>query len=321
MPASVAGPQSSAMSRMAKRAKQANWPEEAWSEEIPAAEPRKKAKVQRTAQASEELPVQEEEAWAEEYPVKKKKKKSSKVPKILPAKPEELEPGTVVLYWDVYRGVIRDAFVPLNEFWITDEESGEIVRDDTTGDVFTFKAEELQLVAGVPVIGPMPQGEGRGPAGGVLLIGCESHMLMMINQFGTPSDTERQNPQMLLAIPCNMCDPDQLLSMASQGVDPKIKELAQRQREDIHVAVRAFHLKQAAVQLGKDLMRMESFYVMSSISVPYDWEEIERHSGWDRKWREEACNQIDVGVTSLGFYQIGDVTVTEMRAHSRHSLI
>lgn len=309
MPAFVSLQRTSAMAKSRKRTKQdeeEEWNEEVWTEEVP------KVKLQKKKAAV--TSDWQEEAWMEETPAPKKTTKvtkpAKKVPKVTAPKPEELEAGTVVLYWDGWRGVVRDAFVPLDEFWITDEESGDVVRNDD-GDIHPFKSAELQLVAGPPVVGPMPQGSGRGPAGGVLLIGSERHMTRMLSHFGQPDPQQRHNPQMLLALPCTMCDPDNLLSVASEGVVDDVRKLAAELRPDIHVALRAFHLKQAIQQLAPDILRMESFYLLTSVSVPYGWTEIERYTGWDRQWREEACNQIDIGVTSLGLYQIGDVTVED----------
>jgi hypothetical protein len=221
-------------------------------------------------------------------------------------KPEDLEPGAVVLYWDGWRGVIRDAFAPLDEFFVSEEDSGTVVRDDS-GDIVHFKASELELVAGPPIATPQTSDDSWGPPGGVVLIGTEAQMMKMLEHFGSPDLTERHQPQQLLAFPCTMCDPDNILSVASQGVDDDVRSLGGKLRPDIHVALRAFHLKQSFQEIGSDLLRMDGFYVMSAISMPYPWEDIESVKGWWKKWRREVCNQIDVGPIR-GFSEPGDTT-------------
>jgi YHS domain-containing protein len=222
---------------------------------------------------------------------------------------EDLEPGAVVLYWHSdsctgWRGVISDAFVELDEFWLCDEESGEIVRDDD-GDIYHFKSTELQLVAKPPIAALNPNDD---PAGGVIMLGTEQQMMQVLTHFGTPDPLERHDPQMLLAFPCEKLEAHCLLADANQGIDDGVRKLAQELRSDIHVAVRVYHLKQIVSELGPDLQRMEGFYLLSAITVPYSWDDIEVVKGWKKKWRRDVCNQIDVGPTARGLHLAKDAT-------------
>lgn len=277
------------------------------------ASPAKKAKAPKQAD-SEWAELWADEAEADPAPAAKKAKKTKKAEEKLEGQdgaaaetpatdPADLEVGAVVLFWDGYRGVIRDAFVPLDEFWVCDEESGEVVRDDA-GDIVHFKSSELQLVVGPPVAPPRKSNEG--PPGGVFILGTEQQMMKILHHFGSPDTNERHQPQLLLALPCTQCHPDTILSLASQGVDADVRKLALAQRPDMNVAIRVFHLKHALQELGGDLLRMEDFYLMSSINIPYSWEEIEAAKGWQKKWRRDVCNQIDVGATARGLAHPGD---------------
>lgn len=152
-----------------------------------------------------------------------------------PAEPEELEVGTAVIYWpDNKRGVVTDAFAPIDQFWVKDTASGEMVRQ-MDGEIKTFGSAELEMDHGGPLTpaaaqtGAMPAAKLRnlGPqadpqkvAGGmatlpargqvpasarVLVIGTEQQMLQIIQHFGPPDGGVRRDPQMLLAVPCSSC--------------------------------------------------------------------------------------------------------------------
>jgi len=244
----------------------------------------------------------EEEEMEEEVPkpLKKKPKVQEEVPKPLRKKPKvqtkaaDLVRGTVVHYWDGWRGVIRDRFED-GDFWVIDEESGAVVRDEESGDIVHFKASELEFVAGPPIApAPKPGEELGGPPGGVVIIGTEPQMMKMLQLFGVPDSNERRQPQQLLAIPCTMCEADEISSVVSQEIED-IRQLAKELRPDIEVALRTFHLQQALDEIGADLYRMDGFYIMVAITVPFPWEEIEAATGWWKKWRRDVCNQIDVG--------------------------
>lgn len=235
-------------------------------------------------------------------------RKMGRVEQGIPAQPKDLEVGTAVLYWDGIRGTVRDAYGPLNEFWIIDEATNELVRDEM-GSILAFKAEDLRLLAPAPAPQPLGQDEApeqTGPNAGVLVIGNELQMLRILEHFGSPDQMKRHTPQQLLAIPCNMCDSAQLLRTAAEGVDDDVRNLAKRLRPDIHVALRAHHLKQAVEQLGKPLLGLEGFYALAAVMVPFSREEIEESTGYERKVRRDICNQIDVCVTASGQHEAGE---------------
>jgi len=261
------------------------------------------AKKARKAKDAEEWPVED---WPEEAVPEEAIPEEALQPAEVDAPSlEDLEPGAVVLYWDEWRGVIRDAFVAIDEFWVADEGSGQLVRDEQ-GDVVNFKASELKLVARPPIAPPNPKQNGA--PGGVMLVGDERQMRKMLTHFGTPDALERHQPQLLLAFPLTDCEADKMLPMASEGVTEDVIKLAQELRPDIHVAVRAFHLKHAVQEMGPDVLRMNGFFLMSAVTLPYGWEDIEDVKGWQKKWRREVCTQIDMGPTARGFSAAGDST-------------
>lgn len=228
---------------------------------------------------------------------------------VVPA-PEDLTQGCVVLYWGKSRGVVRDAYVLLDEFWIADE-AGELVRDES-GDIVPFKASELQLLSSAPEVPPLEEQAPKltGPAGSVFLLGTETQMMRVLQHFGSPSSEERHDPQQLLAIPCSMCKPEELLQIAAEGVDDNVRDLAQRLRPDIHVALRATHLKHALQQLGGNMSKMSDYYCLASVQVPFDLAEIEACEGYEKKLKKDA-NQIDLGVTASKQHAPGEDTVDD----------
>lgn len=217
----------------------------------------------------------------------------------------DLEPGACVVYWDGRRGIISDAFEPLDEFWVLAEESGDMERDEN-GDVYNFKSSELSLVARPPIAPPNPKQSGA--PGGVMIIGDERQMMKVLTHFGEPDPKERHQPQLLLAFPCEKCAAHEILACLNQGIDDPVRNLAAELRPDIHVAVRAFHFKHAVEAIGDELLRMEGFFLLSAVSLPHTWDEIESVKGWNRKWRREVCNQIDVGPTARGLHEAGDTS-------------
>ena len=68
------------------------------------------------------------------------------------------------------KGVVSDAFAPLNQFWVRDRATNEVVRDDH-GDILSFGAEELQVDAAIG------QSAGQAASARVLLVGTEKQML------------------------------------------------------------------------------------------------------------------------------------------------
>mmetsp|Transcript_75507 Transcript_75507/g.179350 ORF Transcript_75507/g.179350 Transcript_75507/m.179350 type:complete len:442 (+) Transcript_75507:92-1417(+) len=211
------------------------------------------------------------------------------------ARPEDLEPGTAVLYGEGLRGSVRDAYPPLDEFWVNDAD-GELIRDEN-GDIIPFRSAQLQLIA------PNPRGRevpDRSQWSGVILLGTEEHMTSALGHFGSPGTSSRCVPQQLLAIPAILCDPNSLLSIAEDGVDQGVVNFAKRQRPDILVATRAFQLKQGIEQLGADFRQLSQYYCLVAVQVPYSWKEIEEVRGSERQEREKLWNQIDLCVTATG---------------------
>jgi len=230
-----------------------------------------------------------------------------------PTDPEDLQPGVVVYFWDDCRAVVRDAYAPLNEFWLSDEETGEVVRDEQ-GEIVAFKAEDLRIAGDQPdrVSAPVAKVPvGAEPQGSVLIVGTEEQMRKVLEHFGAPDATKRCMPQQLLAIPCSMCTPEQLLPVADDGIDDSIQELAKQLRPDIVVNTRAFHMENAAEGLAPELRRLEGYFCLSGVTLPYGFEEIDEAHGAERKWREEVCNQIDLHVTAIGPPLPGEMSVEE----------
>lgn len=209
--------------------------------------------------------------------------------------------GAVVIYWDTYRGIIRDTFEAIDEYWLADEETGELVRDED-GSIVQFKSGDLQIVAKPPIAQPRPSSLG-GPSGGVLILGTEAHMMEILKHFGAPDYTQRCVPQQLLALPCSMCEPNSLLQIANEGVEPAMWDLAHNLRPDIHVALRHYHLKYAIEQLGASFLRLEQFFCLASLNVPFGQPEIEEAgTKWEKHWKSQVCNQVDLGITVNSYF-------------------
>jgi len=230
-------------------------------------------------------------------------------------KPEELTVGVSVVYGsEGQTGVVSDAFAPLNQFWVRDSVTNQVVRDNI-GDIIAFGAEQLQI-EGSPHVPAKTSQSAR-----VLIIGTEQQMLHIIQHFGEPDVTERKDTQMLLALPCSSCscgpncsrfDPTLLktceecscpvLTMASEGMDPSMRQLAQSLRPDIaeEIQLRSYHLKQALEQLGPDVTRLDGFYCLSALRMPYGLYDIESADWQDRPHMEDVSRQIDLGVTAEG---------------------
>merc|ERR1719367_1012537 len=142
-------------------------------------------------------------------------------------------------------------------------------------------------------------------------------MLQILEQFGAPDVTERREPQQLLALPCSHCGPSRarvdasestmwnrddcpLLQLATDGIDDTMYALARRLRPDIFIGVRATHLKQAVEQLGPDVTKLDGYYCLSAVTLPYRQADIAAASGLERSWMEEVRCQIDLGVSAEG---------------------
>lgn len=234
---------------------------------------------------------------------------------------EDLQKGVRVLFHGDHTGVVRDAFAPLDQFWVEDAVSGELVRDGD-GNIVQFRASELALE---PEPVKAAKKELTASCARVLLVGTEPQMLQIMHQFGAPDMTERHDPQQLLAFPCSACqcantcmrfDPYKremcdkqacpMFQLAEGGIGGDILDLARRQRPDIKVDVRPFHLKQALEQMGPDLSRLEDYYCLSTVSIPFGLEEIEASSEVQRPWMEDIRCQVDLGVSAEGLVEEQD---------------
>lgn len=215
--------------------------------------------------------------------------------------PEDLQQGTLVLYFGDKRGRINDAFEEEDTYWVAEEESGEIVRGPD-GEIFDFKASQLQLVAARLQNDVLVEKTPAGPEAGVLLLGTEDHMRAILEYTGEPNFEERTMPQTLLAIPCVDCQPQKLLNLAWQGIAPELRELARKLRSDIHVGDRVDGIKKALRELGSDLPRLKDYYLLSSVLMPFGLEEIEgAPSRQSQNQRKNVWNQIDLCVTAMKY--------------------
>lgn len=206
-----------------------------------------------------------------------------------PPRPEELDEGTHVLYDGHHHGVVRDAYIPLDEFWVTDFGTGQLVRDKS-GEVVQFKAAQLRL-APTRVVPRPPEGVDRSA---VLLIGREQHMVEAIENFGAPDEKQRRHPQQLLAIPCQLGG--DVSSVCASAVPEELVALAQSFRPDIHVGVRALQIQQAIDKIGTDLLRLEGYYLLCSVQLPYSQDATDDAglSDWERHQRRNISNQVDI---------------------------
>lgn len=134
-----------------------------------------------------------------------------------------------------------------------------------------------------------------------------------------PSFTERSDPQLAVAVPVSscrcgpdceaydpysvqMCNPDScpILQIATDGCNQaELLELAGGLRPDIEMSVRAFHMKQALEQIGPNLARLDKYYCLSTVTLPYGLEEINEVDGDERDYRENIRCQIDLGVSAV----------------------
>jgi hypothetical protein len=252
---------------------------------------------------------------------------NAKRAKLAPAKPELLTVGTHVIYDGGKCGVIRSAFGIMDEFWIADLDTNELVRGPD-GDIKQYKSAQLSLMPdegkqngrdpGKVKSSPLGTEATRDGAARILVVGAENHMMQILENFGAPDYSERSDPALMLAIPtgnckcaaeCNRYDPNAiqmcspacpLLSIAEEGVDDGLYELAKQIRPDIEIKVRVYHLKQAIEQIGPDLARLESYYCLSALSLPFGTKDILKCQGPERYYREDIRCQLDLGVSAVG---------------------
>lgn len=231
---------------------------------------------------------QEQEEQPEEPLAKKPRGAEEDQPR-----PEALEEGTHVLYGEGSHGVIHDAYIPLDEFWVANFETGQLVRDQS-GQVVQFQASQLKLAPQQDV--PKPSEDILRSA--VLILGREEHMVKAIEHFGAPDCQRRHSPQQLLAIPCQLCG--ELDTMSADAVSLQLVALARQFRPDIHVGVRDQQVKQAVEKIGPDLMRLDGYYFLSAVQLPYSQEAIEEAglTDWERHLRRNVCNQVDLCPTA-----------------------
>jgi len=139
-------------------------------------------------------------------------------------------------------------------------------------------------------------------------------MVKMLESFGSPCYVERREPQLMLAAPvascrcgpdCRrfdvsslaMCSPTTcpITQLAMEGAsEDGLQELAARLRPDIEVGVRVFHLKQAMEQVGNELEKLEGYFCLCSLTLPYSREDIDAVSAQERFYRENIRCQIDL---------------------------
>lgn len=255
-----------------------------------------------------------------------------KRPRLTAAKPEDLIPGKLVALKNGRVGTIRDAFAPLDQFWVADKETGALIRNKD-GEVVGFTSKDLQLLsvsiqepheseasgagAWTPRIAEVKEKRKAKPrAFRVLVVGTKDMMLKALTLFGPPDTQRRRETQMLLALPCatsccsstcgsfdqtmrRMCGEDcPLLQNAEESIDDSIRSLSSRLRPDIETAVRPFHLKQAIEKLGHCMQNLRSFYYLSAVTLPFSRADIASSTGWERHWKEELRCQIDLGVSA-----------------------
>lgn len=212
--------------------------------------------------------------------------------------PDDLDEGTAVLYWGTKSGFVHDAFNALDEFWVSDAETGDFVRDKTGG-IVAFKSKELSLVADTAPPS-LPSTEGHSYSG-ALLVGREEHMVNILQHFGEADLQERRTPQLLLAIPCNECGPAELQTAACTGIHEELHALGRQLRPDIHVGVRALHLKQAVAKLGSQLLLLEGFYILAAVQLPYSLKscEVGTLNMREKHRRKQIANQVDLTVSAM----------------------
>lgn len=248
-----------------------------------------------------------------------------------PAQLEDLYKGARVRYSGGRTGVVADLWPMLDEFWIRDVQSGEIIRDEF-GAQRVFRSSDLQIQAQPKKLPPTNVGASQGR---VLLIGTQDHMLSILRKFGAADTSTRKDPQMVLAFPCsdcccgsncaefdpmgrNLCDMEcPMMKLAIDGLDDDMLEFARNQRPDTLVAVRPYHLKQAHEALGEELQRLEDHFCLSAVSVPYGLADIRSTSdATEREIKEQVRCQIDIGVSSEGFLEPGDASLQQAAKRS-----
>jgi len=151
----------------------------------------------------------------------------------------------------------------------------------------------------------------------VVIIGSEEQMYRMLLKFGPIDLTERQNVQQLLAIPCQLCHPNEILPATIGALHNGLHELASRLRPDIDCTVRALHLKKAIQSLGADFLRFPDLFCLASITLPYSLQDINAigmEAG--RRLRRDVYNQIDLQVTAFARCRAGEASPAETAARA-----
>eukprot|EP00929_Paragymnodinium_shiwhaense_P100596 TRINITY_DN6304_c0_g1_i1.p1 TRINITY_DN6304_c0_g1~~TRINITY_DN6304_c0_g1_i1.p1 ORF type:complete len:443 (+),score=127.60 TRINITY_DN6304_c0_g1_i1:97-1425(+) len=241
--------------------------------------------------------------------------------------PEDLEKGTSVIYHGKQRGTIKEAQALIDEFWVEDASTGDFVRDGD-GEIVAFKAQDLKPVER-PAALPRRLREASGGAARVLLIGDEHQMVEILEHFGRPEVSERQEPtQQLLAVPCTscecglecaafdpwerrMCDNERcpLQAVTADAVEKELLQLAKKTRRDLPMDVRPFHLKQAVEQVGTSLRKLADRYCLATVTLPYSLDDDMSIDEWDRRWRRQVRCQLDVGVSGESLQEADDTTL------------
>eukprot|EP00927_Polykrikos_kofoidii_P007563 TRINITY_DN13111_c0_g1_i1.p1 TRINITY_DN13111_c0_g1~~TRINITY_DN13111_c0_g1_i1.p1 ORF type:complete len:455 (+),score=69.91 TRINITY_DN13111_c0_g1_i1:59-1366(+) len=245
-----------------------------------------------------------------------------------PALPEELREGAVVLFENgTKRGIVKDAYAALDEFWVNDEATGHAVRG-SNGGILSFRAQDLILIkAPEPVHANTDRLRGATEVR-VMLFGSATQMLDILENFGEPNTLKRVEPaQQLLAFPCDSCECgprcaryDQwnrdmcefntcnLSQVAMDAVDKRLWPLARSLRADIQVNLRPYHLKQAIQRSSAAIKQLDGFYALSCVTLPFGQREIDAVGGAEKRWREEGRCQVDIGVSGECAVESGDAT-------------
>jgi len=87
--------------------------------------------------------------------------------------------------------------------------------------------------------------------------------------------------------------------------------LAKRLRPDIDVNVRALHLKHAIEKIGPDITRLDGYYCLSSVSMPYGEQDFANKTRQELHFAKNVRCQIDLGVSAEGVVEPGDASIED----------
>jgi len=90
-----------------------------------------------------------------------------------------------------------------------------------------------------------------------------------------------------------------------------VQRLARKLRPDIQVDVRATQLAQALEQIGPDIGRLEGYFCLSAVTLPFGQGEINAASGLERYWMQEVRCMIDLGVSAEAPKEAGETALED----------